>query len=214
MNDFYKLNRYHVWDTIAGMINTVLAGAGQQSVENAQAAEAHDWAKEDAGHERMWQEMMSNSAHQREVKDLKAAGLNPILSGTGGAGAGGGSVGLPQIDRAHGTDFGVSDAVDKAIAMTAQKNQASLMKAQEESLASASDAAKAQARKTNKEADILGPKSYLYDKAEEALKSGSRVIENTKKYFDKTSQERQNVKDAQERGLKNDRDYKTFNPLN
>ena len=48
---------------------------------------AMEFNASEAAKNRDWQEMMSNTAHQREIRDLQAAGLNPVLSASGGNGA-------------------------------------------------------------------------------------------------------------------------------
>lgn len=88
------------------------ANAERQMKFQTQAnAAAMDFNSLEAAKNRDWQEYMSNTAHQREVQDLIAAGLNPVLSASGGNGAAVGS----GATASGVTSSGASGMVDTAL---------------------------------------------------------------------------------------------------
>ena len=92
-----------------------LLGGQQRNVASAKQASA----------QMQFQERMSSTSHQREVADLRAAGLNPILSATGGPGAS-----TPPGAMAPMQDI-ITPAISSALAVKRLNQEIQNMRAQE-----------------------------------------------------------------------------------
>lgn len=172
--------------------------ANQTNVDIANRTSAFN--AEEAERNRNWQRQMSNTAHTREIRDLQAAGLNPLLSATGGASTPGGSAASGVAATVKNTMEGaMSSAMEMKQLMLAaerQKAEIGLMKAQTSKAATEAEVVRKGIPEAEMKNDIYDVMKPYLQKLKQSAETGARLnpkqqrINDYMRDFDKRQQQK------------------------
>lgn len=148
--------------------SSIIGGLG-----SAFSGKSYNRAAKKAAREQMkFQEYMSNTAHQREVKDLRAAGLNPILSANSGASTPSGAMAdVMAFDPVEGAMKGASTASE----IRNKREQTALIKSQVDAQKASAKQMAAQTKQIEKQTKELLPEQIAQVRSQVHLNSSSTV---------------------------------------
>lgn len=159
---------------LAGGIASIIGGDDRNQA-NAREAEKN----------RNWQETMSSTAHQRQMADMRKAGLNPILSASqGGAASGAGAQGVMQNSAADASRS-AAELGQMKTAMKNQKADTELKTQQMEKVKAETEGAKNSAKSVKMQNDrsALANTAILESGVKDAVQDASRAGKAAYKHF-------------------------------
>lgn len=158
------------WGRMIGGVASGGSGLVSGLLSYKSASDANKINQSLTNEQRIWEQDMANSAHQREVEDLRKAGLNPILS-AGGSGAVTPIVAPARVESTWKDTNKASEAISNGLASALTAATIKTEKAKK-------DMTEASTAKIQAEADVAKADADFYNSGFGRFVNGAQKVMN------------------------------------